>query len=137
MLDARGKVGLFHIFDAFDNGAPLGGEARGGHAEHVPTCSDGGIRDIAHEALVVASEDEFVAACGDGFAESLRRLDIFRVKIVGRGTEYANFHSAPFDFRGVSSMLAQLSGFSKKHGNVVRGLCGMWLSNRSYRAVAS
>ena len=28
VLDARGKVGLFHVFDAFDNGAPLGGEAR-------------------------------------------------------------------------------------------------------------
>lgn len=34
-------------------------------------------------------------------------------------------------------MLAQLFGFSKKHGNVVRGLCGMRLSNRSYRTVES
>ena len=113
MLDARGKVGLFHVFDAFDDGASLGGEARSGHAEHVPACSDGGIRDIAHEALVVASEHELVAARGDGFAEGLCRFDVFRVKVVGRGTEHANFHSAPFDSRGVSSMLAQLPGFSK------------------------
>ena len=113
MLDARGKVGLFHVFDAFDNGAPLGGEACGGHAEHAPTRSDGGIRNIAHETLVVTSEHELVAARGDGFAESLRCIDIFRVKVVGRGAEHANFHSAPFDSRGVSSMLAQLFGFSK------------------------